>query len=166
MKKNLLTILILALLLVNIILTSVMMVSVMSTNKKTATLVRKIVTALDFEMTEPGKEEEKAEVSLADTANFDLTGPMTIPLSDGGYMIFNVSISMDKKHKDYKKYKDTVAEMESRIKDEINSVVTERTENQCRNDYEGLKDDMLKAIQQLFDSDFIYNIAIMDIKFG
>ncbi|MCM1568791.1 MAG: flagellar basal body-associated FliL family protein [Roseburia sp.] len=166
MKKNLLTVLILALLLVNIVLTSVMMVSVMSTNKKTAQLVRNIAMALDFEWTEPGEEEKKEEVSLADTEVYNLTDSMTIPLSDGGYMICNASLSMNKKHKEYKKYKDSMADMESLIKDEINTVVAQRTENQCRNDLEGLKAEILEAIQKLFDSDFIYNVAIMDIKFG
>ena len=37
MKKNLMTVLILALLVVNIVLTSVMLVSIVGTNKKTAT---------------------------------------------------------------------------------------------------------------------------------
>ena len=39
MKKNLMTVLILALLVVNIVLTSVMLVSIVGTNKKTAQLV-------------------------------------------------------------------------------------------------------------------------------
>ena len=44
MKKNLMTVLILALLIVNIALTGVMLVSIVGTNKKTAQLVDNITT--------------------------------------------------------------------------------------------------------------------------
>ena len=42
MKKNLLSVLVLALVLVNVILSAVMMFSVLSTNKKTAALVNSV----------------------------------------------------------------------------------------------------------------------------
>ena len=58
MKKNLLTIVILALLLVNIALTAVMMISVTTTNNKTANLVTTIATVMNLELTGgPGSEE-------------------------------------------------------------------------------------------------------------
>ena len=53
MKKNLMTVLILALLVVNIVLTSVMLVSIVGTNKKTAQLVDNITTAMNLELTVP-----------------------------------------------------------------------------------------------------------------
>lgn len=51
MKKNLMTVLILALLIVNIALTGVMLVSIVGTNKKTAQLVDNITTAMNLELT-------------------------------------------------------------------------------------------------------------------
>ena len=54
MKKNLMTVLILALLIVNIALTGVMLVSIVGTNKKTAQLVDNITTAMNLELTVPG----------------------------------------------------------------------------------------------------------------
>lgn len=170
MKKNLLTVLILALLIVNIILTSIMMFSVMGTNKKTASLVGNIATVLNLELKQPGEQEAPAEVSLANTQVYDLTGSMTIPLADEGdgqtYMVCNVALSMNKKHADFKTYGETISERESLIKDVIISVITEHTESECRNNLEGLKTEILEAVQQLFDSDFIYNVAISDVKYG
>lgn len=170
MKKNLLTVLILALLIVNIILTSIMMFSVMGTNKKTASLVGNIATVLNLEWKQPGEQDMPKEVSLADTQVHDLTGAMTIPLADEGngqtYMVCNVALSMNKKHADYKTYGETISERESLIKDVIISVITEHTESECRNNLDGLKAEILEAIQQLFDSDFIYNVAISDVKYG
>lgn len=174
MKKNLLTVLILALTMVNLVLTCVMMISVMATNKKTAKLVNNIATVLDFELTEPGKEGEggeNVEVSLADTDVYNISGSMTIPLKtdDSGkqeYIVFDISLSMNMKSPDYKTYKDTMADRESLIKDAITSVVTSHTKDECRGNFEGLKQEILQAIQKLFDSDFIFNIGISGVKYS
>lgn len=170
MKKNLLTVLILALLIVNIVLTSVMMISVMGTNKRTAELVSNIATVMNLELTVPGGENTAEEISLEDTEVHNLDGAMTIPLAweEGGknYISFEVSLSMNIKNKDYKTYGETIEERDSLIKDAINSVVAEHTESECRGDLEGLKAEILKAVQDLFQSDFIYKVAISDVKFS
>lgn len=169
MKKNLLTVLILALLLINLVLTGIIAFSVISTNKKTAELIGNIATVLNFELSTPG-EEEKVEVSLADTEVKDLSGAMTIPLASDGsgkqsYIVFEVVLSINKKHPDYKIYGETLSERESLIKDAITSVVSRKTEAECM-DLDLLKEDILKAIQTLFDSDFIYSIGLNGIKYG
>lgn len=169
MKKNLLTVLIMALVIVNIVLTSIMMFSVMSTNRKTADLVMNIATAMNLELTIPGEEEEVV-VSLEDTQVYAIEESLTIPLkSEGGkttYMMFKIAFSMNMKHDDYKTYGETIADRQSLIKDAIGTVVMAHTESECRNDIEGLKAEILKAVQNLFQSDFIYNVAIDAVKFG
>ncbi len=174
MKKNLLTVIILALLVVNIVLTSVLMFSVMGTNKKTAELVTNIATVLDLELTVPGEDKDAEEISLADTAVHNFTSAMTIPLAGEDdkqrYIIFEISLSMNTKHEDYKEYGETIAERESLMEDAINSVVSTYTEAECREDLKnglaGLKAEILAAIQELFQSDFIYKVAINEVKFG
>jgi flagellar FliL protein len=97
---------------------------------------------------------------------------MTIPLTMESlsdkqrYIMFNISLSMNTEHDDYETYKDAMADRESLIKDAISSAVSAHTELECRNDMDSLKADILKAIQDLFQSDFIYKIAISDVKFG
>ena len=59
MKKNLISIVILALLIVNIVLTAIMMFSVTSASKKTAALVDNISKALDLELAANGNGEEQ-----------------------------------------------------------------------------------------------------------
>ena len=172
MKKNMLTVLILALLIVNLVLTSVLMVSVMGTNKKTSELVNNIATVMRLELTQPG--ESGQTVSLEDTAVYNLS-TMTIPLasdlsgSDGGvqrYIQFDVALSMNTKSDGYKTYGETIADRESLVKDAISSVVSAHTESECRADLEGLKAEILQAVQDLFQSDFIYQVAISEVKFG
>lgn len=173
MKKNLFTILILALLVVNIVLSSITMISVTGTNKKTAQLVNNIATVMNLELTVPGEEEVKKEVSMADTAVYNFDGNLTMPLKtdesgQNKYLVCNIALSMDTKNKDYKKYggAEKLAEQESLIKDTITEVVSQHTEAECRADFDGLKEEILQAVQDLFQSDFIYKIAINDIKFG
>lgn len=173
MKKNLLTILILALLIVNIVLTSIMMISVTGTNKKTAQLVDNIATVMKLELTTPGGEEEAAEeVSLKDTEVYTLTD-LTIPLAvdaDGKqvYMLCSVGFSMNTKNKGYKTYGEQVtgSGMDTLIMDTVNTVVGSHTEAECRNDMDGLKAEILEAVQDLFESDFIYKVSISEANFG
>lgn len=178
MKKNMLSIIIMALLLVNIILTSVMMFSVTSTNKRVADLVGNIATVMNLELTAPGQE-EVVEVSLENTEVYAITGSMTMPLasevteegnSKQGYLICNVSLSMNKKHADYKTYgsAEAMASREELIKDAINTIVSKHTATELQADagLEDLKAEILKAVQDLFQSDFIYKVSISEVKYG
>jgi flagellar FliL protein len=178
MKKNMLTVLVLALVVVNIVLTAVMMISVMGTNRKTSELVTNIATVMNLELTTPGGEAATApQVSLEDTAVHNLEGSMTIPLAktvgedgtqDGkqSYIVFDISFSMNTKHEDYKKYGETIADRDSLIKDAITTVVSSHTAEECRDDFDTVKAEILKAIQDLFQSDFIYSVAVSGIKFS
>ena len=172
MKKNLMTVLILALLVVNIVLTSVMLVSIVGTNRKTAQLVDNITTAMKLELTVPGAS-ESANVALTDTEVYNIADTMTIPLkSEAGakqdYIMFDVSLSINTKSADYKTYgsSDTLSEYENLIKDAITATVSTHTEDECREDMEGLKEEILQSIQSLFQSDFIYKVSISGVKFG
>lgn len=170
MKKNLLTVLILALLIVNLILTGIMAFNVMGTNSKTAELIGNIATVLNFEVSTPGEEAEDNTISLADTEVQDLTGAMTIPLANDEsgkqkYIVFEVVMSINTKHPDYSVYGETLKDRELLIKDAITSVVSKKTEAEC-SDLDMLKEDILEAIQNLFNSDFIYNIGLNGIKYG
>ncbi|MBR1930417.1 MAG: flagellar basal body-associated FliL family protein [Lachnospiraceae bacterium] len=178
MKKNMLTVLVLALVVVNIALTAVMMISVMGTNRKTAELVTNIATVMNLELSQPGGEAAGAQqVSLENTDVFNLTGSMTIPLAkeiaeDGttnskqDYIVFDVSLSMNKKHEDYKKYGEEIGARESLIKDVITTVVSNHTPTECRDDFDSIKAEILSAVQNLFQSDFIYSVGVSGIKFS
>ncbi len=178
MKKNMLSIIILALLIVNIVLTSVMMFNVTSTNKKVADLVGNIATVMNLELTVPGQE-TKEEISLKDTAFYAIAQPMTMPLaseidaegkSKQGYLVCNVSFSLNTKHKDYKTYgsDEAMAAQEGLIKDAINSIVSKHTSSELQADpgLEALKAEILAAVQELFQSDFIYKVSISEVKYG
>ncbi len=172
MKKNLLTILILALLIVNLVLTGIVMFSTVSANKKTVALVNNIATVLNLEMGPEvaGEEEAAAEVSMADTAMYDIVDPMTIALRKGAdgethYALVEVSLSMNTKDKGYKEFGATMATKESLIKSEIIDVIGSYTREEAEVDKKGMEEAILMRIQEMFDSQFIYDVAFRNINF-
>ena len=81
--------------------------------------------------------------------------------------MFDIALSLNKKHADYKKYGgENFKSYDSMIKSAINDAVMQYTELECRNDMQAMKDDILKAIQEIFQSDFVYNISLSGVKFG
>ncbi len=174
MKKNLLSVLILALLIVNLVLTSVMMVSVIGTNSKTAALITSITKVLNLELYEPG-EDPDANVPLSQTATYSLADRLMVQLKqdvgpDGskqgaGMIIFYMSLSMNTEHEDYAKLgtSETLSGFEIQIKDAVASVLQNYTEQDCRENGDRIRGEILLAIQNLFQSDFIYKVSISDV---
>ena len=117
MKRNLLSVLVLALLVVNIVLTAVLMFSVVGTNNKVAALVTDIGTILQLDMgTANGEGNE--ELNMADIEMYNIADSMTIHLKtaeDGKdhYCIVSVALSVNTKNADYKQYGATIANYES-----------------------------------------------------
>lgn len=171
MKRNLLSILILALLIVNIALTTVMMITVNNTSAKTAALVNDIAGVLNLEVNGPVSNYSSAgeDISLADTVTYDIAEPMTIPLAIGEdgtshFAVVSVSISMDGTDKEFKKYGvEGIASRQSLIKSEITEVFGEYTLEEARVDIDSLKKKILERLQQLFDSNFIYKVSFSEI---
>lgn len=170
MKKNLLSIIILALLIVNIVLTSIMMISMMGTNKKTADLVSDIAAVLNLELGIANGEDEVVEIPMSQQEIWNLDSSMTIPLrSEDGkdhYIQFTVSFSLDTKGEGYKQYGgENIANYESVVKDAITSTVSQHTIDDCRNDFDTIRAEILESVKGLFDKEFIYKVAINEIKF-
>lgn len=171
MKKNLLSILILALLIVNIVLTAIMMFSVTSASKKTAKLVDSIAAALDLELSsEVLAGTEVANVAITDTVVYNISDSMTIPLKDGAdgeshFCMVSVSFSINSKADDFKTYGSDLSAQESLIKSEINSVIGSYTLEEAKNNQELMREEILERIQIMYNSDFIFNVAFSDIVF-
>lgn len=167
MKKNLLSIIILALLIVNIVLTSIMMFSVTGTSKKTAALVNDIASVLDLEL-EANKgegENEVVEVAMKDMEVYDFSEALTIPCKKGEdgedhFYITKVSLSINKKDKDYKKYGgEALGEKQSLIESEIFEVFSGHTLDEVLADTDAIKAEILGRIQKMFDSQFIFDVS-------
>ena len=172
MKKNLISIVILALLIVNIALTAIMMFSVTGTAKRTSALVDNVATALNLELTGGGGAgAAKAAVPMSDIEPYTISEKMTIPLKmevneDGEeeqhYFIANITLSMNTKDDGYKKYGEDIDTRESLIKGEITDVIQSHTVDEARNNQDQIKDEILARIQNMFESEFIFNVTFSD----
>lgn len=173
MKKNMISILILALLIVNVVLTGIMMFTVTGTMKKTAKLIDGISSALSLEVgdaTSDATESEVAEVPMKDIAIHKIEDQMTIPLAKGvdgkdHYCMVSISLSMNTKDKGYKEYGETIGEKEDLIKGEIVNAISSYTIEEAQSDTDALRKDILSRIQNMYDSQFVYNVVFTDIKF-
>lgn len=174
MKKNLISIIILALLVVNIVLTSIMMFSVTSASSKTAALVDNIATVMNLELTAKAETgEEVINVPIADTATYDIAEAMTIPLktSEGDdqehYCLLSIGFSMNIKEKDYKTYgSGDLSPYESRIQDRINTVFAQYTIEEAKGNEERIKKEILKSVQEMFESEFIFDVSFSSIIYS
>lgn len=169
MKKNLISIIILALLIVNIVLTAIMMFSVTGTARKTSALVDNITRSLNLELTARG-DAGAAAVPMSDIATYDIE-KMTIELKSGEgeaedeqhFFVGAITLSMNTKHEDYKTYGEEMEAKQSLIKSEITDVISGYTAADARNNQDGMKAEILERIQMMFNSEFIFNVAFSDI---
>ena len=162
MKRNLLSVLVLALLVVNIVLTAILMFSVVGTNNKVASLVTDIGTILQLEM--GGANGEAEELHVEDIEMYNIPESMTIHLKtaeDGKdhYCIVSVALSVNTKHDDYKKHGETIGNYESLIKGEVDQVIGNYTKEEAEANKEAIADEILTRIQDLYDSTFIVDVV-------
>lgn len=170
MKRNLMTVVILALLVVNLALTGIVMFTTVSANKKTIALVDSIAQVLDLELAGAHGRAEAPVVSVADSEVYDIADAMTValkPSEDGSehYALVEVSFSVNTKHDDYATYQPMLATKESKIKSEIIDVIGSYTKEEAISDVAGLEQTILTRVQSMFESDFVYEAYFRDIKF-
>lgn len=173
MKKNLISIIILALLIVNIVMTAFMMFTVIPANKKTIALVGDVAAAMNLELTDPTLMTNAGDnvVSVEDTMTYDIGDQMTISIRKGEdgkdhYALVSVSLCMNTKSPDYESYGADVANKESMIKSEINAAIGELNYDECQAmTTSEIQDLVLQRIQKMYNSDFIYKVVFRDIIF-
>ena len=171
MKKNLMSVIILALLIVNLALTAIVMFSCVSANKKTVALVNDIATVLDLELGgDETEESSESAVSIADTEVYNIPDAMTIalkPSEDGKehYCMCEMSFSMNKADDDYADMGAMVATQESKIRSIIISVIGNYTKEEAQANQKAIENEILAQVQQMFGSKFIFEAYFRDVKF-
>lgn len=165
MKKNLISVGILALIIVNLVLTGIMMFSVINTNKKTAALVSDIATAINLELEDSSvaESEPKKQLSIADIASATISD-MNIPLRSNGdgkaHMgVVSVTFSLDTTHEDYKTYGATFLDNEDLIKGKIIEIVSAYTIDEANDKKPEMCQKILSAVQTLYGSEFVFDVS-------
>lgn len=166
MKKNLLSIIILALVVMNLVFTSIMMFSVLGTSRKTSALVGDIATVLKLELG-GGEEADEVEIPMGDVENYSIPGAMTILLkgSEDGkdhYAMVSVVLYMNEKDPGYKKYRESLND--DVMKSLIIESVGQFTAEEFRDNTDAVYAAIIENIQSEFDSEFIFKVAFSDRK--
>ncbi len=167
MKKNLLSIIIIALLVMNLVFTSVMMFSVMGASRKTSALVGDIATVLNLEIAGSDGENTETQIPMSDVESYSIPDTMTILLrgeegSKDSYAMVGVVLYMNKKDEGYKRYKENLND--DVLKSLIIEAVGEFTADEFRDNTDAVYAAIISKIQEEFDSQFIFKVAFSDRK--
>lgn len=166
MKKNLMSVIILALLVVNLILTSVLMFTIYPQSKSANELIRNICMAIQLDL-ESGASNGLGNVPIEKIVTYAVGegSDMTINLAKGEdgkdhYAVIAVALSINSESDVYKKNNTTLlSEREAIIKNDINDIVHSYTKEEFDENNEDVKKDILKALQEKFGADYVVGVA-------
>ena len=163
MKKNLITVITLALVVVNLVLTVILTITILPETQKANELITKVCSAIDLDL-ESGSATSNANIPIDQIEVYNIDDEQTINLKQDGdgkdhFAMITVSISMDTKNSDYKDLKPQDEEKLNLIKGDINNIVSQYTIDEIKNNQSAVQDEILKDLQKMFGSDFIVAVG-------
>ena len=167
MKKNILTIVIMAASIINLILSAVLIFSVMPAMNKTSNLVDKVASVVDLEIESKNKGEELTPIKDLDTLTIPYESNATINLQkdtgedENHYAIIGgIVVSFNKEEDDYSDIKALIEAntvyVEDIVKDTISSY-TAKTISQP-----AVKEEAVKKLQERYGTKSIVDISLPD----
>ena len=164
MKKNLMSVLILAMVMVNLVLTALLTLTVFPQAQKANELVTKVASAIELDL-------ESGQITNAST--IPIEDLEVVPLNTGTAWLINLQSSDDKAHhaqlavslslntqdKGYETGKESLTTKEALVMDVINRVIGGYTPEDLKADPQGAQQEILKELQKTFDDDFIVGVS-------
>lgn len=165
MKKNIFTIIIMAITLINTILLAVLIFVIVPTSNKTNQLVNRVASIVDLELESP--EDKAASVGVADIEVQKISEKMTVNLKKSDdknhYALVNLSLSINSKHEDTEALTPKIAENENEIMEIVTEEFAKYTIDEVNDKKNDIKEKVLMRIQDYFNSDFIINVSFGNI---
>ncbi len=162
MKRNMLTIVILATTLINLTLSAVLIFTVIPKAKRTDALIEKIVAAVDLE-TESGIGKNYGEILPADQDEYVFQKEYVNVKAGAGEQnvaLANITVTLNKKHDDYATVQPLIESKKSKIVAEVSKVTGDYAVAEVAVYYEDIEKDVLKKIQEIFQSDCIIDVTL------
>lgn len=168
MKKNLISVLILALVLANLILTAILAFTIIPQTKKSNELIDQVCSAISLEL-ESG---ENISVPIENIELYNIADEFTCNLRNGEdgkdhFAIFKVGFSINIESEKYDKgeYATDLQAKETIIKDHINSIVSTYTLEEFKADGNyAVKQEILAKMQELFGAEFIVGVSFSSVN--
>ena len=160
MKKNLMTVIILALVFANFVLTAIMMFTIVPTTQKANELITKVCEAIDLELNDgAGVGLDNLPIDQIATYNVSSGEKMTINLADDHYALVAVALSINKESDRYKDATTTIlTEQEAIIKNTINQIIRQYTKDEFLKNSQVVQDEICKSLQKTFGADYIVGV--------
>ncbi len=170
MKKNLITVIILALTVANLVLTALLTFTVLPETKKANQLITSVCQAIDLDLnSEATSSLSNIPIEQIEIYAINDGATMTINLrtdtqADGTpgttyYAVIGVSLSLNTESENYEKYPPTViAEKEDIIKNDIIAIVNRYSKEEFDSDPEAVQDEILAAVQEMFGADYVVGV--------
>lgn len=168
MRKNLITVITLALVLVNLVLTAIMAVAIMPEINKVNSLVTKISDAIDLDIaSNPSGSSANISMDAVQVQSFENT--MTIPLADSGdgkdhMAVIGITLSVNTNSDAFANYSDMTT-YEGVIRTEVNNIVHKYTLEELKADIEGVQDEIRDDLNALFGSDLIAAVGFSTVTY-
>ena len=142
MKKNLITVMVLALVLVNLVLTALLTITIVPQTKKANELITQVCSAINLELQSGSVTSDASAVPIDKLAPYSIVDSMTITEAEG-----------------YAEYGETLGERETLIKDTLNTVIGSYTYEEFKADTQGVRNTIVEELQKLFGSNFIVSVS-------
>ena len=162
MKKNLITVIILALCVVNLILNIIIVFVCMPSAKKTNNLITEIASVLDLEL--EGKDGQST-VDLENMANFNIKAQVVNLKDDGSgkshYVQMGLTLGLDKSSDDYETLNTVLQDASGAVFDDARNIVQNYTYEEITNGetQEKIKKELLEKLQKKYSTRCIYSVS-------
>ncbi len=162
MKKNLITVIILAICVVNLILNILLVFVCMPSAKKTNNLIDAIASVLDLEL-ESGNGTPSVELEHISTFNVEA---QVVNLKEDGsgeshYVQMGLTLELDNSSKDYEALNTVLTSAQGTVFDEARNVVQNYTYEEVsqQETQEKIKEQILKNLQKKYGTQCIYSVS-------
>lgn len=162
MKKNLISVMILALCVVNLILNVMIVFVCMPSAKKTNNLITEISSVLHLELE---SSDGKPSVDLQNIANFNVEAQVVnlkaANADDKHYVQMGLTLELDKSSEDYEALNALLEGAQGAIFDEARNVVQNYTYQEVNDQatQEKIKKEILEKLQKKYATQCIYNVS-------
>jgi len=171
MRKSIINIIILAVSIINVVLCGILVFAIVPAMSSTNKMVNSICKLIDLEL--EGKElaENEGVIPIDKIVVHDIADEMTITLKNGQdgkthYVIVKVSILMNSAHEDYSTYSAVLPTQESLIKSKVIEIMSRYTLEEARGYQNVVTEDILKALKDMYKSDFIIDVNFRELTFS
>lgn len=159
-----LTVFILAVSIMNTLLLALIVFAVVPTATRTNRLVSKVASLVDLEIESSDRNTKLEQIDVENIATYTSPTKQTINLKksqDGSmhYAQYVVTLSMNKKAKDFEKLQATLETNDTIINDMIAKVFSNYTYDEVLTKESEIKEKALEKLENYFDSSFIVNIT-------